>query len=448
MNPQGNDDMRTEKASFYSFDFLTLSIWGLFVLTALSGVFLMVYYVPTFSQAFSSVQKLNAQVPFGWMIRRLHAVGGSFLLLAVLFHLLRVFYAGQYKGRPPSVWLLEILLIFCAVEANFTGFLLPLSQQAYWGTAVTLSSLSTIPGWGSSLVEFMRGGRELGGGALARFYSMHVGMAGLMLLALLRHERKPSVSIREDGNKFPRRSLWVAAGMTGILLAVATFAPHGFTDPLHEAANPTASPQGVVAPWYFLFFQEGLSFFNTSYPLAATILLTGLFLLVLFVPYLDRNPEKNLLLRPVSLSLGSGLLLFGVYFTLVGFTGADYNRKIIVPDRPLASMEVRGAQVFAEKNCAYCHQVFGRQGRREGPDMAVVVQRNRSPEWIQRFILNARLYQPGTTMPRYDLPLSDLEALRSYLLSLNRQRETFRVVDRQQVLDFGSSLTLPKRGEK
>jgi ubiquinol-cytochrome c reductase cytochrome b subunit len=107
-------------------------------------------------------------------------------------------------------------------------------------------------------------------------------------------------------------------------------------------------------------------------------------------------------------------------------------------------MEVRGAQVFAEKNCAFCHQVFGKQGRREGPDMSVVVQRNRSWEWIQRYILNAQLYQPGTTMPRYDLPLRDLEALRSYLLSLDRGRETFRAVDRQRLLDYGSSLTIPK----
>ncbi len=436
--------MKMEKASFNSFDFLTLSIWGVFVLTVLSGVFLMVYYVPTFSQAFSSVQKLSEQVPFGWMIRRLHAVGGSFLLLLVFFHLLRVFYAGQYKSRPPSVWLLEILLIFCAVVANFTGFFLPLSQQAYWGTAVALSSLSTIPGWGSSLAEFLRGGRELGGVALARFYSMHVGMAGLMLLALLLQERKSSVSVGKDREEFRRRSLWVAAGVAGLLLAVAGFAPYGFTDPLHDIANPTVSPQGVAAPWYFLFFQEALSFFDTTYPVGATIFLIGFFLLVLFVPYLDRNPEKNLLMRPVSLSLGSGFLLLGIYFTLVGFTGVDYGRNVIVPDRRLSPMEVRGAQVFAEKNCAFCHQVFGKQGRREGPDLAVVVRRNRSPEWIQRFILNARLYQPGTTMPRYDLPLSDLEALRSYLLSLDRQRETFRAVDRQQVLDFGSSLMIPK----
>jgi quinol-cytochrome oxidoreductase complex cytochrome b subunit len=436
--------MNTEKASFYSLDFLTFSIWGTFVLTVLSGIFLMVYYIPTFSQAFSSVQRLSEQVPFGWSLRRLHAVGGSFLFLLLFFHLLRVFYAGQYKARPVWIWLLEILLVFGTVGANFTGSFLPLSQKAYWGTSIALSSLSAIPGWGHSLVEFLRGGRELGGAALSRFFSLHLGMAGLILLAALIHKRGSLVSAGQVGSASRRRSVWVAAGVCGLLLAVAAFAPHGFADSLQEAANPTVSPQGVTAPWYFLFYQEGSAFFYATYPVGGTLLLICLLLLILFVPYWDRNPEKRFLMRPVSLSLGSALLLLGVYFTLVGFTGTNYARKVIVADRPLTPREVRGAQIFAEKNCAYCHQVFGKQGRREGPDMAVVVQRHRSPEWIQRFILNARLYRPGTTMPRYDLPLGDLESLGSYLLSLDRQRESFRAVDRQQLLDFGSSLMMPK----
>lgn len=448
MKPLRNDEMRTAKTSSSAFDALTLSIWGVFILTVLSGVFLMVYYVPVFSQAFSSVQRVSEQVPFGWMIRRLHAVGANLLLLLIFIHLLRVFYAGRYKTRPPAVWLLEILLIFCAVAANFTGFFLPLSQKAYWGTSITLSSLSTIPGWGNSLVEFLRGGRELGGGALTRFSSMHVGMAALMLLAFLLHKRRAMASSGEQGDESTGRAFWAAAVVAGILLAVVTFFPYGFTDPLRAAANPTTMPQGITAPWYFLFLPEALSSFASAYPVGLTLFILAALLLVLFLPYLDWNPEKNLLLRPVSLSLGSGLLLLGVYFTLVGFTGVNYGQNVILPDRPLSPMEIRGAQVFVEKNCAYCHQVFGKGGRREGPDMTVVVQRNRSPEWIQRFIVNARLYQPGTTMPRYDLPLSDLEALRSYLLSLDRQRETFRAVDRQQVLDFGSSLAISKGEEK
>jgi hypothetical protein len=70
--------------------------------------------------------------------------------------------------------------------------------------------------------------------------------------------------------------------------------------------------------------------------------------------------------------------------------------------------------------------------------MAVVRQRNRPPEWIQRFILNARLYQPGTTMPKYEIPLEDLEALSAYLISLDPTRRVFQAVDRDALLNFGA----------
>jgi mono/diheme cytochrome c family protein len=104
--------------------------------------------------------------------------------------------------------------------------------------------------------------------------------------------------------------------------------------------------------------------------------------------------------------------------------------------------------VFAEKGCAYCHQVFGKEGRREGPDMAVVRQRLRSSIWIQRFVLNARLYQPGTTMPRYEIPLEDLEALSAYLSSLDSRRGDFKAVDRKQFLDYATYLEVKKEEKR
>jgi mono/diheme cytochrome c family protein len=168
-------------------------------------------------------------------------------------------------------------------------------------------------------------------------------------------------------------------------------------------------------------------------------ILAVLVLIFLFgLPYLDRNPEKGLLQRPVSLSIGAALMVGIIYFTLVGMAGAHYGEKIVLPGNHPTAAEVRGAQVYALKNCAFCHQVLGHQGRREGPDMAVVRQRNRSPEWIQRFILNARLYQPGTTMPKYEIPLEDLESLSAYLLSLDPTRRVFQAVDRETLLNFGA----------
>ncbi len=427
--------MNTKK---YSFDFLTHSLWGGFALTLFSGIFLIVHYVPTFAQAFSSLQRVNEQIPFGWMVRRIHAVGGGFLLLLFLFHLLRLFIIGEYKIRPGALWIFEVLLVFAALWANFTGFFLPLSQEAFWGTASTLSALSTLPWIGNSMVEFLRGGRELGGVALSRFFSMHLGVATLIALFLFSHYRMvPCRSEEGQGGQSPR-SFWVFGLTAFLLFAVITFKSNWFTDPLREAANPTVNPEGTLPPWFFVSLQEAFSFFHSTYPVLSAVIAVLVLILLFGLPYLDRNPEKGLLQRPVSLSIAAALMVGIIYFTAVGMAGAHYGEKVVLPENHLTAGETRGAQVYALKNCAYCHQVLGHQGRREGPDLVVVRQRNRSTEWIQRFILNARLYQPGTTMPKYEIPLEDLEALSAYLLSLDPTRRMFQAVDREALLNFGA----------
>ena len=436
------------KMKNFSFSTLTYALWGIFALTLFSGIFLLVYYVPTFAQAFSSVERLNEQIPFGWMLRRMHAVGGTLLLLLFLFYLLRVFSVGVYKIRRGSVWVFEALLVLGTLWANFTGFFLPLSQEAFWGTASTLSALSTLPRAGNWLVEFLRGGKELGGVALTRFFSMHIGMAALMALLFFGQQWKTDPRPEEEIKKQGGRNLWILGLVFILLFAGVTFQPYWFTDSLREAANPTASPEGVSGPWYFLFLQEAFSFFSSTYPILSTILLISLMILFFGLPYFDRNPEKNLLLRPVSLAFGAALVMGGVYFTLVGIAGAHYGGKVVLPIQNLTASEVRGAQIYTRKNCAYCHQVLGHQGRREGPDMAVVRQRNRSPEWIQRFIVNARLAQPGTTMPRYDIPLEDLEALSAYLLSLDPTQRGFQALDREILLCYGAPAGSWEKGFK
>lgn len=425
---------------------MTYSLWGVFALTLFSGIFLLVHYVPAFAQAFSSLQRVNDQVPFGWLVRRVHGAGGSFLLLLLLFHLLRVFFAGEYKTRSGFIWVLEVLLVLSLIWANFTGFFLPLSQEAYWGTAATLSAFSTLPWVGHFLVEFLRGGRELGGVALSRFLSMHMGFAALIaLLFLSHHARTANFPQEEEPGARSAKNLWGLGWVFIVLFAAVSFKPHWFTDFLREAANPTVSPEGIHPPWFFVFLQEAFSFFNSAYPIIAVVFWIMLLVLLFGLPYFDRKPEKNLLQRPVALSVGTALLLGIVYFTGVGMAGAHYGEKVVLPGNQLTAAEVRGAQVYALKNCAYCHQVLGHYGRREGPDMAVVRQRSRTPEWVQRFILNARLYQPGTTMPKYEIPLEDLEALSAYLLSLDPKRRTFQSVNRENLLNYGAPLGSPEK---
>ena len=418
-------------------DFFGYALWGVFALTLFSGIFTAVYYIPTFAQAFSSVERLEEQVPFGWLIRRAHGAGGNFFLILMFVYLLRVFYGGEYKIGSRAGWVLGLLSFFLTLWTNFSGFFLPLSQAAFWGTSLVLSNLSSVPWVGSFAVDFIRGGKELGGSALIRLYSMHLGFSALIALLLFWHRRlKYAGRETEEVNPQRFKGALFAAAVAGILLACVTFIPGWFSDPLKEAANPMINPERVSPPWYFLFLEETLKFFARDYPSWSLVSAALVALLIFFLAHIDRNPERSLLNRPLALGLGAAFLVVLVYFSLLGTANARYGEKIILPDKSLSAQEIRGAVVFAEKNCAYCHQVFGREGRREGPDMTDVRERQRSPEWVHRFILNARVYQPGTTMPRYEISLEDLEALSAYLLSLGSQGNKFVAVDRKQFLDY------------
>lgn len=412
-------------------DPLFYPLLGILGLTLLSGLFLAVYYIPTFTQAFPSVERLNEEVPFGWFVRRIHATGATFFFVVMLLSLLRFLYTGGYKLNPRSSWTIGILLFLMGVISNLTGFFLPLSQSSFWGTVNILSDLASIPWIGDFLANLLRGGKELGGVALIRFYGAHIGV-GVFMAFLFFKVYKTVPEMQEK-----RWSFFSLVVTVGVILAATTFLPYWFSDSLKEAANPAVNPEHIIPPWYFFFFEEALRFFTGAYPswtgFALVLSLVALFAL----PFVDRGPQRKLLLRPMILGLGATSLVVFFYFSLLGVASAHYGEKVILPAGFRSASVVRGAQVFAQRNCAYCHQVFGREGRREGPDISRMKDRHRSADWIRRYILNARLYRPGTTMPRYEIPLEDLEALSAYLLAFDSKNGRFEVVDRTELLDLG-----------
>jgi quinol-cytochrome oxidoreductase complex cytochrome b subunit len=412
------------------------ALWGIFGITVLAGIFLSVYYVPTFAQAFSSVQRLNEQIPFGWWIRRIHAGGGYLLLILTTLYLIWLWAAGAYRWVSRRIWLYGILFWGLAIFTHFSGTLLPLSQSAFWGTNLVLSNISLIPAIGGGIADFLRGGKELSSGALLRFYSMHLGFPLIMILLFFAHTR-PVAKLRGEGKMEGDGKKFLLWAVLALLLLATTGFSASLADSLGEMANPLQTPDRSASPFYFLFLEETLKFFSQTDPGLAFLFFVLLPLLIVFLPWIDRGRETNLLQRPFALSIGVALAMIFLYFSFVGLASARYGERVILPDRPLAPMELRGARIYIEKNCAYCHQIYGREGRREGPDMSVLHERGRSLDWIRRFTFNARRYQPGSTMPRYDMPVEDLEALSHYLVSLDGRTGRLRAVDRREFLDFG-----------
>jgi len=151
-----------------------------------TGILLTIYYVPTPDQAYETVRYISTQVPAGWLIRGLHHWGASAMVVLAALHMLRVILHGAYKYPREVTWLTGVGLLLIVLGFGFTGYLLPWDQKAYWATTVGTRIAEVTPLVGRWILLLMRGGEELTGVTLARFYGVHVWAlpAGLMLLLL------------------------------------------------------------------------------------------------------------------------------------------------------------------------------------------------------------------------------------------------------------------------
>jgi ubiquinol-cytochrome c reductase cytochrome b subunit len=126
------------------------------------------------------------------------------------------------------------------------------------------------------------------------------------------------------------------------------------------------------------------------------------------------------------------------YLTMMGFAGArPYGQIIPVPDRPLSASEIRGLHLYVERECSYCHQIAGQGGHRAGPDLANTVVKQRSKDYLARYIRDPQSINPTSVMPKYDLPQADLNALADFLLSLDFSKHRMKTIKRDEALAAG-----------
>lgn len=165
----------------YTLGSATLFVAGLQMVT---GMLLSVYYVPTPDHAWSSVNYIQNEVWFGWLIRGIHHYGASAMVILVGLHMIRVVIYGAYKYPREVTWFTGVLLLIVTMAFAFTGYLLPWDQKAYWATTVGTQFVRTTPIVGNWLLMVVQGGQTLSAVTLARFFGTHVWIlpAGLLLL--------------------------------------------------------------------------------------------------------------------------------------------------------------------------------------------------------------------------------------------------------------------------
>lgn len=157
----------------------------LFLLQGATGIFLMVYYVPSPDHAYASIQYIMKEVSFGWLIRGIHHWGASLMVLFVFLHMLRTFFMAAYKYPREITWLTGVVLLLATLVMGFTGYLLPWNQRSYWATTVGTEIPGTAPLIGSLIERVLRGGSELSAVTLARFYATHIWFMPAALIAVI-----------------------------------------------------------------------------------------------------------------------------------------------------------------------------------------------------------------------------------------------------------------------
>jgi len=268
----------------------------LVLLLVATGVLLLFAYEPSVTGAYESVASLRYEVPMGQFVRNAHRWGGNALLILAVLHLLRVFYTGAYRGVRKKNWIFGLVLLGLVVLGNFTGYLLPWDQLAYWAVTIATSMLEYLPLVGPLLQKILRGGAEVGAPTLANFFVLHIVIVPVAIVPLMAAHfwlvRKAHGVIvpRNEGEADPGltplvptspnltvREGAVALALVAVILAFAI----AMNAPLEAQANPGLSPNPAKAPWYFMGLQELLVHFHPLVavlviPLAAALLLLRL----------------------------------------------------------------------------------------------------------------------------------------------------------------------------
>jgi quinol-cytochrome oxidoreductase complex cytochrome b subunit len=277
--------------------------WGLGGISTLlcltlmaTGVLLMFRYEPHVERAYLSIHALETEVAFGSLIRALHHWSANLLVVTVFLHLVRVFVTGGYKARRRANWMIGVLLLLLVLAFNFTGYLLPWDQLAYWAITVSTSIIRYVPVAGIEISKALLGGHEVGQRALHNFYTLHVALLPATLLGLMAYhfwrvrkdggisqpERAPGEKVVKVATvpNLVRREVAVGAVVLTALVAFAMLVPA----PLGSVADPLRSPNPAKAAWYFGGLQELLLHMETE---AALLLLGVLFVGLLLLPWLD-----------------------------------------------------------------------------------------------------------------------------------------------------------------
>ncbi len=429
---------------WYVFGSVTLT---LLVLQFITGACLATVYQPTAAAAYDSLEYLNYEAPFGWLLRALHYWSASGMVVMLFVHMTQVFLMGAFKYPRELTWLAGVALLVLTLGLAFSGQVLRFDGDAYWGIGVGASATGRVPEAGPSLVHLILGGQYIGSDTLSRFFALHVFVLPALLIGFLAlhlylvvkrgiseppRAGNPVDPATYDGEYarlldrgvpfFPhalyRDGIACAVAVLVVVGLSVAFGPKG----PGQIADPTLIHSEPRPDWYFLPLFALAALAPPSLEMVLMLGLPAIGVIALAaVPFVAGKGERSARRRPVAVLV---VLVTFVCLTILGWYGhtspwspqMDAWSGEPTPERivkQLTPLQLQGAVVFQNKCCRNCHALDGSGGRR-GPDLTDVGTRLNDQALVRQVV------QGGGNMPAYGQQLSsaEVDALVEFLVKL------------------------------
>jgi len=350
------EDVPGGASYWYAFGSATVFAMMLQIAT---GIFLCFYYAPSTATAWESTKFLIEKVPAGHLVLSLHYWGASAMIAFMAMHLLQVLLWGAYKKPRELQWIVGVLLFIITLVLGLTGYLLPWDLNALLASRVAINISGNAPILGPAVLNFLQDGNGIGTLTINRFFGIHVwlmpallvGLVG-MHLAIFRWNGPAGPPIDEAPKLKPGR-FWpdqlfmdtvLSFAMFVIIVALAVFSPA----PLDDKADLNNAQFVPYPAWYFLALYALLDVVGNFPPavvqiatLFATIVgPTLLIVLLLVLPFVDKNPSRRLSRRPWVLGITALVLVGAIGLSFIGqrnVVEGQLAHNIIGPNAPVAA---------------------------------------------------------------------------------------------------------------
>ena len=309
-----------------------------FIIQVVTGILLLFYYKGSSDLAYESIRFIMSKVQFGWLIRSMHSWSANLFILSVFIHMFSVYFEKSYRKPREMTWVSGMFMFVLALAFGFSGYLLPWNELAYFATKVGTDIVGAVPVVGEPLKYFLRGGDDVTGATLSRFFGFHVALfpgifTFLLMLHLLlvqrqgmsepMHLKNIAKAEKKTMPFFPNfmlRDLLLWLIVLNVLAILAVFFPAELG---LKADSLASAPAGIQPEWYFLFMFQTLKFLPAHVWFiegeVLGILLFGLAgLLWLLVPVWDRKSSRGQHNRWINY-IGIFSVLFIIILTIIGW---------------------------------------------------------------------------------------------------------------------------------